>query len=64
MVKLHRPGVAAVLMAAVFMLTLLACGGGESVVQEVEVTKEVQVEVTREVDRAVEVTREVDRAVE
>ena len=64
MVKLHRPGVAVVLMAAVFMLTLLACGGGESVVQEVEVTKEVEVEVTREVDRDVEVTREVDRAVE
>ena len=64
MFKLHRPGVAVVLMAAVFMLTLLACGGGESVVQEVEVTKEVEVEVTREVDRAVEVTREVDRAVE
>ena len=54
MFKLHRPGVAVVLMAAVFMLTLLACGGGESVVQEVEVTKEVEVEVTREVDRDVE----------
>ena len=64
MFKLHRPGVTAVLMAAVFMLTLVACGGSESVVQEVEVTKEVEVEVTREVDRDVEVTREVDRDVE
>ena len=60
MFKLHRLGAAAVLMAAVFMLTLLACGGSESVVREVEV----EVEVTREVDREVEVTREVDREVE
>ena len=70
MFKLHRPGVTAVLMAAVLMLTVVACGSSEPVVQEVEVPVEVtrevdrEVQVTREVDREVQVTREVDRRVE
>ena len=60
MVKVGKSGLFTAALAAILVLAVVACGNGETVIQEVEVTRVVEEEKEVEVTRVVEQEKEVE----